>query len=1838
MKLEQKGPINVLSMKTLKKAAKTALIATVVASQIITVLPTGSHAAEATGGEVVAKEAPSADVVAQKYAPLGATLALDGGVTEKRQQVSTFAEFKAAAESGTVNVIEITGDFQLASNVTVNSNIRIEGNGHTISAASFQVIMKSNSIIDLEDLIMTNVGTKAIFTGYTSSAAPTVNIIDNVQIRGMIMGGTGKLSLSIAGTNNRLVNAERQGMDVDSLEIADNTQIDQLEALETAVKVRTSGSVNIGDNAKINMMSNKGYAFDVSNSALVVGENTVINSASKYGTLKAATLVVKNGANLTLASGDVGNGIYVSGNITIGDNVKVKATGTGTAIYAYNPGASIIVGKDADIDVVSDNGSGIYGNSTITFGDRSSLKLRTHDRGIYSAGAATIRFGSVSNQNPQPEDRVKIDIDSGTSYGIYSGGPIIFGDNTEVGIKAKADGILAPGNSRVDFGANTLVNVTSSSGDGVNAGGIKFGDNASVYVKAYTNGLETTNTSGEGISTGKNVDMTIVSPNHDGIYTYKDTTFGDNNNISITALNSHAIHSFYGGSVKLGTGSSLYLNAGTGVIQEGGAAATFNVGNGSLVKIESSDYGINTSGSITFAENAKANIRAASGQGNYPAIKANGVVTFSKNTMAYVETLSNTSTTVFDLTGAQSSKLVLNAPKYIDFRQNNRAVAGHIIRGYGNDSASYVSRVEMNNMAKVYAWEHAADWSKATGSEWNTIDNVKIPLTYKVGSTYTSYYSGLATGENIDGFSLFDYSRVSTEGSSIIERPAVSPIYENDKTVSGTGVAGDDIVVTFPDGKTAKATVDVDGKWTVNVPTGTTLVKDQNVLTYQTNGVNDSSRVTTKVQADNRVPTAPTVDSVKAGDTVVNGEGVPGNTIAVKLPDGTTATGTVKPDGTFSVTVPAQEAGAVLDVTQTGQNGLPSDPTKVTVKTNDKPVINATDKVLTVGDTFDPMAGVTATDKEDGNLTSKIIVTSNNVDTTKAGTYAVTYSVTDSDKNTTTKTISVKVNEAIAKTIKINENVTAAFTGTTQQFTATTTPAGQAVEWTSSNVAVATINKTTGAVAYKTPGTVTFTATLASGTKATLTVVVTDEKVDVASPVITSDIYSTTTSATGTAPTPGQVIAYVNGLPIGTADVGTDGKFTITFPAQAADQTIAFVAQDAKKNTSDPTNVKVKATTIKINETVTTGLVGNTQQFTATTTPADQTVTWSTSNSNFATVNKTTGLVTYKAPGTVTITASLADGTKATTKIVISNKVVAAPVITTIYDNTTSASGTVAQAGKVTAYVNGVAIGTATVVDGAFTVNFAKQPKDTVISFVAEDAQGTTSTPTTKTVIGSTVKINEDITKGLVGDTANLTVTSTPADQAVTWSSSSTTIATVSASGVVTYKAPGSVTITAKLANGATATKTITVADLPQPKLADFKTTDTVLNGTIDTSSYDVKQVLILIDGVNKTTANVTAGAFTATIGTQPAGAIIEVRYKDQTGAYLTADKYVGKTTVKSAVSDKITVDSVNSLQKVVTGKATVPNASVRLYVDGVQKRSGTTDANGNYSFNSSYLKEGQVVRVELRENNVVTGIAETTVVKATEVMSLDDITSFDRFITGKGTPNTQFRLSINGATKTVVTSDADGLYSFPISRLKAGDVVRVDMKSAGTYGEVFKEKTVTQGAVNQGDLELDQGEVGDTQVTGTTKEAATKVRLSINGATKSTQDSNAAGEFAFNTAALKDGDVVKVEMQVNGEYLVSQTYTVGANTGGGGDTPDPTPTATLTVNPVVAADKKVTGTADASAQVRISLNGATKSIVTAKEDGTFTYNMSTIKAGDVIKAEVKVNGAWTVSKEVTVQ
>ena len=65
---------------------------------------------------------------------------------------------------------------------------------------------------------------------------------------------------------------------------------------------------------------------------------------------------------------------------------------------------------------------------------------------------------------------------------------------------------------------------------------------------------------------------------------------------------------------------------------------------------------------------------------------------------------------------------------------------------------------------------------------------------------------------------------------------------------------------------------------------------------------------------------------------------------------------------------------------------------------------------LTVGDNFTD-EGATASDPEDGDLTADIVVGGDTVNTSVAGTYVITYNVTDSDGNAAaqvTRTVTVR--------------------------------------------------------------------------------------------------------------------------------------------------------------------------------------------------------------------------------------------------------------------------------------------------------------------------------------------------------------------------------------------------------------------------------------------------------------------------------------------------------------------------------------------------------------------------------------------------------------------------------------------------------------------------------------------------------------------------------------------------------------------------------------------------------------------------------------------------------------
>jgi len=220
-----------------------------------------------------------------------------------------------------------------------------------------------------------------------------------------------------------------------------------------------------------------------------------------------------------------------------------------------------------------------------------------------------------------------------------------------------------------------------------------------------------------------------------------------------------------------------------------------------------------------------------------------------------------------------------------------------------------------------------------------------------------------------------------------------------------------------------------------------------------------------------------------------------------------------------------------------------------------------------------------------------------------------------------------------------------------------------------------------------------------------------------------------------------------------------------------------------------------------------------TQALTATVSPSNATnkaVTWTSSDTNVATVNSSSGVVTGVANGTATITVKTTDGgytsSCAVTVTTPVSSIAGSPVEATIVTGKTQALtatvsppaasnknitwkssntdvATVNSSGVVTGVANGTANITATTVDGGYTYTCAV--------IIITPLLGIDVTPT--------------ITVANVGVTSILTPIfnpSTASNKYLSWVSSDTSVVTVDADGKITGVKPGTATVTAKSQEG----------------------------------------------------------------------------------------------------------------------------------------------------------------------------------------------------------------------------------------------------------------------------------------------------------------------------------------------------------------------------------------------------------------------------------------------------
>ncbi|MBC6310072.1 DUF5011 domain-containing protein, partial [Listeria sp. FSL L7-1582] len=154
-----------------------------------------------------------------------------------------------------------------------------------------------------------------------------------------------------------------------------------------------------------------------------------------------------------------------------------------------------------------------------------------------------------------------------------------------------------------------------------------------------------------------------------------------------------------------------------------------------------------------------------------------------------------------------------------------------------------------------------------------------------------------------------------------------------------------------------------------------------------------------------------TINTIQTTDLVVTGTGIPGEKVMVygldTMANFDSNPVTVDANGNWKFTMHAkQKQGRPVAVRYVD---YPDIIAQTVVAKGDLPIITASNRTLRAGDVFDGKEGVSALDTEDGDLTNNINIISNDVNMNTVGVYSITYEVSDSDGNTSSKTIEITV-------------------------------------------------------------------------------------------------------------------------------------------------------------------------------------------------------------------------------------------------------------------------------------------------------------------------------------------------------------------------------------------------------------------------------------------------------------------------------------------------------------------------------------------------------------------------------------------------------------------------------------------------------------------------------------------------------------------------------------------------------------------------------------------------------------------------------------------------------------
>ena len=738
--------------------------------------------------------------------------------------------------------------------------------------------------------------------------------------------------------------------------------------------------------------------------------------------------------------------------------------------------------------------------------------------------------------------------------------------------------------------------------------------------------------------------------------------------------------------------------------------------------------------------------------------------------------------------------------------------------------------------------------------------NKSITWTSSDTSVATVSSSGVVSGVKAGTATITATSQESGKTATCV-------VTVNDPFIHVTGVTLNESFVSIEVGKTTVLSPTVSPSNATNKAV-TWISTDPSVATVSSSGE------VTGIKAGNAAITVRTVDgnktatcAVQVTDPIVQVTGVSLNNTATSIEVGhtTTLVATVSPNNATDKSVTWESSDtSVATVSDSGVvTGVKAGTATITVRTVDgnktatclitvnNQVVHVTgvsleftDVSIEVGATWHFTATISPSNATNKNVTwsssdeTVATISGDGIATgLKEGTTWITVTTVDGQKSTNCL-LTVRPKTIAVTGVSLNKSTTTIEVGKTETLVATVTPANatnKAVTWTSSDTSIATVSSS-GEVTGIKAGTATITVKTTSGNKTAIC------DVTIKNPVISvtgvSLNKSTTTIEVGKTET---LVATVNpsnatnksvtwsSSDTSIANVSSSGVVT---GVKAGTATITVRTVDGNKTATCAVTIKnpvISVTSVSLNKTQATIDVGKTVELTATVTPSNatnKTVTWESSDTSIATVSNS-GVVTGVKAGTATITVRTVDGNKTAT----CNVTVKTPTVQ-VTGVSLNKSTTSVEVGHNTKLIATVMPNNAT--NKNVTWTSSDESVATVSNGLVTGVKKGTATITVRTVDGNKtatcmvnvvetsvpvtgVSLNKQTMSLNIGMEEQLIPTVTPSNTTndnVVWTSSDTSVATVSLAGVVTGIKAGSVTITVRTVDGnKTATCEVTVID-----------------------------------------------------------------------------------------------------------------------------------------------------------------------------------------------------------------------------------------------------------------------------------------------------------------------------------------------------------------------------------------------------------------------------------------